>query len=359
MNTDIEQYSTSVCDALYTQGNSARLKKALEKQDISLAFIGGSITKGWNGTTYLEENYTTHIHSYLSEKYPEKNFSLLNLSTESANSFIGLSITSKVIERDGPDIVFIEYAVNNECGHDHIVSYESLVHRILTLPSAPAVILVFMMNKALYTCQGYMKAIAKHYDLAALSIADSLKKMLENDFDWSVYSDDTIHPNPWGHRFIADCIINYLETAEDSDDEKYSLPAPLYSLDYSGYTSLSAVSENILSEGFEPIEMPWAGEYFNEGRSYIRGKDNAFVRFEADFKNLFVAYMHDKTDRFSDADIYIDGSKAAVLQGKSIYGWGNVVLKSVYSFGSCGHHTVELKVKDSKKEFVLVEYGIS
>ena len=136
----IPEYMKDVSDSLYCSGNNLRLRKALEKKKVSLAFAGGSITRGWDGTKHLEKNYTDYITDYLSEKYSESTFEKHNLSTESANSFIGLSITDKVRKEVSPDIVFIEYAVNNECGHEYIVSYESLVRRMLSLPSEPAVV---------------------------------------------------------------------------------------------------------------------------------------------------------------------------------------------------------------------------
>lgn len=357
---NIPGYAEAVSGSLYNVGNSQRLIKALKKKKVKLAFTGGSITKGWDGTKHLEKNYTDHITEYLCKKYPDKTFEKANLSTESANSFIGLSITDKVIDEVEPDIVFVEYAVNNECGQDHIVSYESLVSRMLSLPSGPAVILVFLINKSLYTCQGYMKRIGTHYGLASVSIADSLKKMLDDGFDWSVYADDVIHPNPWGHAFIAECITNAIEKClKSKDNSSYSVPGPLYSLGYADYRTYSASDSGIDSEGFESVECPELGEYFSRGISIIKGRKQATVRFESEFKTLFAAYVHDKTDRFSDADIIIDGEKKAVLQGKSIYGWGNVTLKNVFSFETKGKHSVELKVKDPKKEFTFIEFGVS
>lgn len=354
------EYRESVCGSLYNTGNSVRLRRALEKKKVNLAFAGGSITKGWDGKGYLSENYTDYITGYLTGRYPDTEFVSSNLSTESANSFIGLSITDKVIGETGPDIVFIEYAVNNECGHEHIVSYESLVKRMLSLPSAPAVILVFLINKSLYTSQGYMKRIGMHYDLTSVSVADTMKNMLENGFEWEKYSDDVIHPNIWGHRFIADCVINALEkSCSDTGKTEYTVPDPLFSLDYRDYHTVESTDSSVRADGFENFSCPEYGEYFSSGLRYINGHRDASVKFEGEFRTLFAAYIHDKTDRFSDADILIDGHKKAVLQGTSIYGWGNVNLRNVFSFETSGRHQVELRVRDPKKEFILIEFGIS
>lgn len=354
----IPEYIKAVSDSLYCSGNNFRLRKALEKKKVSLVFAGGSITKGWDGTKHLEKNYTDYITDYLREKYSGSTFEKHNLSTESANSFIGLSITDKVREEVSPDIVFIEYAVNNECGHEYIVSYESLVRRMLSLPSEPAVVLVFLISRSLYTSQGYMKRIGNHYGLISVSVADSMKNMLDNGFSWSVYSDDMIHPNPWGHRFIADCLINSFEQVlSREEDSEYSVPAVLYSHDYADYRTCSC--SDVSYEGFEKILCPEYGEFFSSGLSMKHGEKAASVSFEGKFRTLFTAFVHDKTDRFSDADIYIDGEKKAILQGRSIYGWGNVTLKNVISFDTAENHKVELKVRDTKKEFVFIEFGIS
>lgn len=354
------EYNEAVISSVYNTGNSSRLKKALEKKNIKLAFAGGSITKGWDGTKHLSENYTDYVRDYLRSEYPDKTFENANLSTESANSFIGLSITDKVIEETSPDIVFIEYAVNNECGHEHIVSYESLVRRILELPEKPAVILVFLINKALYTSQGYMKRIGSHYDLTSVSVADSLKNMLENGFEWEMYSDDVIHPNIWGHRFIADCVINSMKTCLESEiRDEPEIPNALFSLDYADYRTYSAADASIWKNGFESISCPEYGEFFGSGVRSLSGYKNPSIKFEGEFRTLFAAYVHDKTERFSDADVIIDGEKKAVLQGKSIYGWGNINLRNVFSFDNKGRHSVELRVRDPKKEFILIEFGVS
>lgn len=353
-----KDYQAALSSALASRGNNHRVIKALNKKgDINVAFVGGSISKGSDGKTILKDNYTTLLFNELTAAYPHRNFVYNNFSTESANSFLGLSIASKRAEEADLDIVFVEYAVNNECSQEHIISYESLVYRLMSLPSSPAVILVFMINQSMYTSQGYMKKIGEHYGLPMISVADSLKVMLENGkLDWTVYSDDWIHPNGWGHKFIADCIGYYFSTLDlNSQDEPCEVDKPVYSLDFSAYRPVAPDSGNVESEGFEHST---AGEFFTDVLNYTKDVIDPYVKFEADFKNLFISYVHDKTDRFSDADVYVDGRKTAVLQGKSIYGWGNVVLKRVHGFRDSGHHTVELRLKDKKKDFVFVEFGI-
>ncbi len=355
---NLEKYSEDILSSLFSIGNNYRFKKSFEKENIKMAFVGGSITKGWNGTHYVDENFTKIFYKHMCETYKDKNILYSNYSTESANSFIGLSIMSKLMsEADSPDIIFVEYAVNNECTKEHIISFESLIHMLLNMPSKPAVILLLMINQSMYTSQGYMKKIGEHYGLPMISIADTLKNMMsEKSFEWTHYSDDWVHPNRWGHEFVAECLMMICRKLISGEcDDEFIRTAPLYSLEFSGYRAVPVNSDAVKSRGFICKES-W--EFFDDGLEFQRGTTDSFLGFEADFKNLFITYKHDKTDKFSDADIYIDGSKAAFLQGKSIYGWENITLRHVYGFEEKGHHVVEVRVKDSSKEFFLAEFGI-
>ena len=355
-----KQYTDAAEKSLFFKGNNHRIKQALKNNGKrkTVAFLGGSITLGWKGEEMLSENYSVLIYKYLCDIYPENNFEYVNMSLPSANSFIGLSILEKKIESSIiPDIVFVEYAVNNECGREYMISYESLVRKLLNLPSKPAVILIFTINQSFYTSQGYMKRIGQNYGLPMISIADIIKSLVtENIIEWSMYSDDWIHPNIWGHKFIADCLTLYFQKIhEESTDEEIKLNKHVYSLDYIDYTPLVPSLYDISCNGYEEIN---ASDFFEHGLRYIPETNDVFLSFDADFKHLFMTYMHDKTEKYSDADIYVDNKKVSLLQGKSLYGWDNIVMKHICEFEHKGHHTVEINIKDKSKTMVLAEIGI-
>ena len=355
-----KQYFSSVEKSLCFNGNNYRIKHALKNNGKrkTVAFLGGSITMGWNGEEMLRDNYSVFIYKYLCGTYPENDFAYVNMSIPSANSFIGLSILEKNIDSNiMPDIVFVEYAVNNECGREYMISYESLICKLLNLPSKPAVILVFTINQSFYTSQGYMKRIGENYGLPMISIADIIKSLVtDNIIEWSTYSNDWIHPNIWGHKFISDCLINFFKKVnKESTDEEYQFNKQVYSLDYINYIPVAPSLYDISCNGYEEIN---ASEFFEHGLRYIPETNDVFLSFNADFKHLFMTYMHDKTEKYSDADIYVDNKKVSLLQGKSLYGWDNIVMKHICEFEHKGHHTVEINIKDRSKTFVLAEIGI-
>lgn len=353
------EYREALKRSLCSKGNNYRLKKVFEekKKDLTIAFSGGSISRGSNGKCVLEDNYTALVCRALAGRFPERKIVNVNLSADSADSFIGLSIADKKIDEVKPDIVFVEYAVNNDVDMEHIISFESLVSRYYNSGSKPAVILVLLINQAFFTSQGYMKMVGKQYGLPVISVADSLKKLLEDRvIDWQTYSDDNIHPNEWGFRFIADSIMFYFDSMKkDPKDEEIVKISPVYSLDYENFRVVPADSEEIEYKGYAATD----GTGFFEHCLTLKEKnDSSYIKFSSKFRFLFTAYIHDKTDRFSDAEIYIDGEKKCVLQGKSVYGWGNAVLKNVYRSDHEREHEVKIKVKDPSKDFVFLEFGI-
>ena len=69
--------------------------------------------------------------------------------------------------------------------------------------------------------EGYSgQALLKEFKNRQAKVRPAVKKMLDDGFDWAVYSDDVIHPNTWGHRFIADCVINALKEARNRKKEE-------------------------------------------------------------------------------------------------------------------------------------------
>ena len=353
------EYTEALKRSLCSKGNNYRLKKKLEekKRDLTVAFSGGSISRGSNGKYAIDENYTVLVCRALAKRFPGRNIVNINLSADSADSFIGLSIADKKIDEVKPDIVFVEYAVNNDVDMEHIISFESLVSRYYNSESKPAVILVLLINQSFYTSQGYMKMVGKQYGLPMISVADSLKRLIEdNVIDWQTYSDDTIHPNEWGFRFIADSIINYFDAVkDDTTDEEILKVNPVYSLDYEKFRTVSADSSEIKHKGYV---FSNGTDFFEHSLCLKEKNDNSYIGFSSKFRFLFTAYLHDKTDRFSDAEIYIDGEKKCVLQGMSVYGWGNAVLKNVYRSDREQEHEVKIKVKDPSRDFVFLEFGI-
>jgi lysophospholipase L1-like esterase len=211
-----ESYHNLIKLSVSDFGNSSRLNKATEKArsgPVTIGFLGGSVTIGYSPSGMLEENYPTQLCRMFTKKFGiEGQCNCVNFGLGSENSILGLAFAEDRLRKEKPDIVFVEYAINNGIDKLHMAAFESLITKLLRFESKPAVIPVIVCNAEYYTCSSYMELTAKHYALPAVNIYNVIKAGLENGlFEWSEYSSDYGHPTVNGHRLIADCIMELLE----------------------------------------------------------------------------------------------------------------------------------------------------
>ena len=154
-------------------GNTERLSRAIEKaqsgKDVTIAYIGGSITEGYNAPA--ESCYAkTSAESF------EKRFCKNGAKVKAVNA--GMSGTPSVIgcvraDRDvkpcNPDIVVVEFAVNDAKDSEHQIAFESLVRTFLQYESKPAVIVLINVIKSGHTCRDQMLSVGEYYSLGVVS----------------------------------------------------------------------------------------------------------------------------------------------------------------------------------------------
>lgn len=106
-----------------------------EKETYTIGFIGGSLTEG--GSAWIR---MTKL--YLEEKMPDKEIVTINAGKGGTRSNYGAARFMEDIGQYNPDLVFIEFSVN-DCGNDYELysAYaEAMLRQCLALPKVPAVI---------------------------------------------------------------------------------------------------------------------------------------------------------------------------------------------------------------------------
>lgn len=206
--------------SLYSLGNVSRLNEKLEKarsgEKTVVAYLGGSITEGL-GTDNKDLGYARVSYEYIKDTYgTSDNVEYVNAGLSGTNSTLGMIRVGRQVLDYEPDIVFIEFAVND--GTDELAkeSYDSLVKTILSYKSNPAVVLIFTILESDYSAQDHMKEIGKYYDLPMISVADALRPEFKaGTMVWRDYSNDGSHPHEEGHKLIAGFIKNLFEKAQE------------------------------------------------------------------------------------------------------------------------------------------------
>ena len=135
-------------------------------------------------------------------------------------SELGMIRFERDVLRDGkekPDLVVVEFAVNDEGDETKGRCYESLVTKILSMPDAPAVLLLFAVFANDWNLQERLAPVGERYQLPMVSIRDAVTPQFRQAKDRVVSKNqffyDAFHPTNLGHKIMADCLMYLIDRA--------------------------------------------------------------------------------------------------------------------------------------------------
>ena len=348
-------YANMVDRSLMDLGNMERMAKFFEKLDsgkeVTVAFIGGSITEGL--TAGPEKCWAKLTYDRLCEMYPDNKINYVNAGLSGTPSILGNIRLQRDVLDYNPDLIFVEFAVND--GNDQIYkdSYEALVRKVLSEEGSPAVALYFTVIKSGHTCEAYMSEVGKAYGLPMISLNNVLAHEFETGrMTWEDYSDDESHPNVWGHEMTCDLIMNMLNKAKEKAAEMKDV-------------TISALPETwVYSDRFANMEfvdrahssdrftMNTAGSFstdkdttvtaFPQGWLY-KGTPSACEAMEFEFtgKNLMLVYKCAASKAYGSLKFTVDDEEAGTFATSANDGWNNPVATLTFS-GEDATHKVSI-----------------
>lgn len=360
---DRTDYEKMVDRSLLSVGDMTRMadvfQKAQNGEDITVAYIGGSITEGYNaGTT---EFYAKTCTDLLQGYFPDITVTGVNAGISGTPSLLGnLRLERDVLSAD-PDIVFVEFAVNDGQEADYKNAYESLVRTLLTQEKDIAVVLLFTVLDSGYTCQEHMSKIGANYDLPMISVHDSVYEEIEaGRMTWQDYSNDQSHPNAYGHKCITDFVDNYYQkvlpvVAKNVGEVSKELPDPVFSAKYMNMHYMdSATMDGVELDGFEQYDTHGS---FHNGWMY-RGTDGGSMKFTVECSVLEMVFKANNSDKYGTADIYVDGEKVKSVVSNMSDGWNNPVTAYLIDNDSSAEHTVEIRMEGGVTQaFFVMAFG--
>ena len=251
------------------------IKKAQAGKPVTIGLIGGSITQGtgtyWEGTSYAQI-----LEGFWRGYFPNSALTFINAGIGGTDSYIGVHRVSGLLAAD-PDLVIIEFSVNDAGSSMYQTYYENLVRRVKAAPSAPAVLLLFMTTNTGTDASPFEIPIGRKYSVPMISYRDALLPAISaREFKWTDIAVDFIHPNVHGHSFAARLIIHYLLTTIDAVNagnyQTSDVPVPSHATAYANaeiYDSrvLKPVSCIGFSEGSnasENFKYGWSTSSFHE-----------------------------------------------------------------------------------------------
>ena len=349
--------------SVISTGNNERMKKAMEKarngEDVTIAYIGGSITYGYNAGT-------TEIFAKLSSDYFRDTYATtgkvnyVNAGISGTPSLLGLIRSDRDIFEVKPDIVFIEFAVNDGQDNMNKSAFESLLRKALTQEQAPAVVLLFSMTETGYTCQSTMQLIGMNYELPMISVPNALNPEFEaGRMTWADWADDGSHPNKNGQKLYSEFIIRYFNKVDaEEPSAPYVLRDKMLNLDYTTMKMADKDSLTVLNLGSFHEES--GHDNFTKG--WMKAKDateNASFTFEIDCRSLFFVYKEANNKDFGTAEVFVDGEKVYTITSNTESGWYNPVPVRVYRGSECKTVKVEVRMQEGQEDklFYLLALG--
>lgn len=225
-----EEYCGMISRSLLQLGNPYRIRKAIEKskagKEVTLAYIGGSITQGAGAIPIHTECYAYKSFQLFQNRFStQNNVRFIKAGVGGTPSELGMIRFDRDVLREGerPDIVVIEFAVNDEGDETKGVCYESLVRKVLKLPWKPAVVLLFSVFANDWNLQERLRPVGDLYDLPMVSIRDAVtpqfslkcgegRILSKNQFFYDIF-----HPNNTGHTIMADCLQYLFERCDAAE----------------------------------------------------------------------------------------------------------------------------------------------
>lgn len=379
-------------NSVLSTGNNARIKKAIAKaragEEVNIAYIGGSITEG-AAADPNENCYASLSAKAFGERYGingGENVHFVNAGMSGTPSSLGIVRYERdIVEKLGkaPDILFIEFAVNDygECTNGG--AYEGLIRR--GLQSGSAVVLIFSIFKGTKTDSNRVMEsnyipYGEHYDLPMVSMGDAVKERLSEDGfqDW-YYASDGMHPTNDGHQLMADCVMTLIktigrETAEEDNIDSANLPAPKKTDAFTDMktiwadTDISTLGdvESFDKGGFDGTDSAVWKYHHSGGASafpvnfmHKAASGDTGIKAVINCKNLIIITKHTSSKSAGTAELWVDGKKIKNLTGYESGGWNQAVPELGFNEDTAAKHEIEIKMAegDEGKEFTVLALG--
>ncbi|MBS1669589.1 MAG: SGNH/GDSL hydrolase family protein [Bacteroidetes bacterium] len=218
------------------------LSRIQNKQDVTVAFLGGSITNmyGWRQKTCR----------YLTELFPDTKFKFINAGVPSLGSLPhAFRMQNELLELGRVDLMFIESAVNDYVNHTPETQQRRALEGVIrhAYKSNPMMDMVVMAFVDEFKLDDYKagkipfevalhESLSKYYHVPFINLADEVNERIKNkEFTWE-YDFKNLHPSPFGQEVyfnsIKTLLRNDLLKSGPAQKMPVVLPKPIEKLDY-------------------------------------------------------------------------------------------------------------------------------
>ncbi len=303
-------------NSIYNMGNTYRLTKKLEAAEngekLTMAYLGGSITEG--------KKYSSPFSDYVKSTFAKGSFTEVNAGLSGTSSVVGLVRSEENIVSKNPDIVFIEFSVNDHGDIMYKKSFESVIKKFLDLPNEPAVIIIINRSKGGFSSQSQMVPVGENFDIPIISMDNALTKAFNSGFlSTGDYFSDEYHPHDKGGQLIADCLGYFFRKAMKTENRSESYTVPATTVYGTEYQTCKNVDPKTLT-GFNAGSWTAGNGYGSMLPYSYTVNGGSPMTFTTNGKGFIVVFKANSSGMGS-IDVTVNG-KTTKISGNKQYCWG-------------------------------------
>lgn len=384
-----ENYRQMIAKSLLHMGNVTRIQNLINKaragEEVTVAYIGGSITGG-AGAKPNTESYTYKSYKAIKKLCGENSrVNYIKAGVGGTPSEFGIIRYEHDVLKDNtvlPDLVVVEFAVNDADDETKGDCYESLVYRILQAANKPAVILLFAVFENDWNLQDRLACVGYNYDIPMVSVKDAVVDQFKltrdngNVITKRQFFYDIYHPTNDGHTIMADCITYLIEQAmyenpSENDIDLCKAPAigrsfvDIRQVDRAHNTDLLEIKEGSFIGIDKELQLADfdADTFFTpilpDNWMHDPEKGNEPLSIKVKCKAFIMVFKDSGSSEFGKASVSVDSKEFAILDPKKI-GWTHCHPVILVNEAESDWHEISIRMEDGEemKKFTVLCFGI-
>ena len=315
----MELVDTILGKKTYTLQNT--LHKLTAGDTVNVAYIGGSVTGGTGSTDSSQYSWRARTTAWLSSKYPNATVNEINMGIGGTGSYLGAARFNNNIISRNPDLVFVEFAVNDTYNDISTVqTKQDIEYMIRSLnDNHPYCDMVFVMVTDRYklgtqfTKLLEIKEVADYYGIPIIDVGVAMSETLGGSTaNWDTYYGDMVHPNDDGYAVYANAIMSGLENLMVSGNySKHKLKNIKLSLYTPDYVSL------LTRDTFDPfkwgkLDSDWGANYWFNNTDYEISGTPFRTSYSSCLSEIFSKYIYPLSDG-ADLTFTVKGTSIGIL----------------------------------------------
>ncbi|HLK55412.1 MAG TPA: GDSL-type esterase/lipase family protein [Chthonomonadaceae bacterium] len=189
---------------------------------ITIAYFGGSITAGAGASDAAKTSWRAKTTAWFKTQFPKAAITEVDASIGGTGSSLGAFRLQRDVLDKNPDLVFVEYAVNDMGTPDETVdrAMDGIVRQIRRDKPYADICFIYTLHKDMLADFKAGKLppiilrheyVAAHYRLASVDLgAAAAERIQAGQLTWDAFSKDVCHPTDAGYQLYADTLTGFL-----------------------------------------------------------------------------------------------------------------------------------------------------